>query len=155
MNQNNILLPAPAEKKPALSTNRRKQLFWMIWVPLIFAILLVLAAAVLICLPPATTNINTGSLSSLSFVWVFTPAIPALLVLIALTGAVVYFLAKFLGILPGFFHKIQFYFNFGANKIKKYADKIAAPVITVKSHQASASRLINITRKRLQTNKKN
>ncbi len=136
-----------------MSTERRKQLIWLIWVPLILAILLMLAAAVLVCLPEMNTGIDTGSLGSLSFVWVSAPAIPVLLILAALAGAMVYLLAKLLSILPGFFHKVQFYFDFGAKKTKEVADKIAAPVITVKSHQASASRLVRIPHKR--TNNKN
>ena len=136
-----------------MSRERRKQLIWMIWVPLIFAILLMLAAAVLVCLPELKTGIDTGSLGSLSFVWVSAPAIPILLVLTALAGAMVYLLAKFLSILPGFFHKVQFYFDFGAKKTKEYADKIAAPVISVKGHQASASHLTKMPHK--QTENKN
>lgn len=152
MELNKIIPPPPVEKKTAMSRERRKQLIWMIWVPLIFAILLMLAAAVLVCLPESNTGINTSSLGSLSFVWVSAPAIPVLLIFVALAGVLVYLLAKFLKILPGFFHKVQFYFDFGAKKTKEYADKVAAPVITVKSRQASASRLVRIPRK--QTNDK-
>lgn len=147
MEQNKFIPAPPAEKKTALSNERRKQLIWLIWFPLIFAILLMLAAAVLVCLPELNTGIDTGSLGSLSFIWVSAPAIPVLLIFAALAGAMVYLMAKFLSVLPGFFHKVQFYFDFGSKKTKEFADKIAAPVITVKSHQASASRLFQIPRK--------
>ena len=153
MEPNKIIPTPPVEKNTAMSRKRRTQLIWMIWVPLIVTILLMLAAAVLICLPELNTGIDTSSLGSLSFIWVSAPAIPVLLIVAALAGAMVYLLAKFLEILPRFFHKVQFYFDFGAKKTKEYADKIAAPVITVKSHQASASRLVQIPRKR--TNNKN
>jgi hypothetical protein len=148
MEQNKFIPSPPVEKSKPMSKERRKQLIWMIWLPLVFAILLMLAAAVLVCLPESSTNIDTGSLGSLSFVWVSAPAIPVLLIVVALAGAMVYLLAKFLGILPGFFHKVQFYFDFGAKITKEYADKIAAPVISVKSHQASVSRLTKMPRKK-------
>jgi hypothetical protein len=148
METKTFLPQPPADDKPAISKERRKQLIWTIWVPLIFAILLMLAAAVWVCLPESNTGVDTRSLGSLSFIWVSAPAIPILLVFAALAGAMIYLLAKFLGILPGFFHKVQFYFNFAANKTRQYADKIAAPVISIKGYQASASHLTKIPREK-------
>jgi len=147
MEQKTFLPQPPADDNAAISKDRKKQLIWMIWFPLIISILVMLAAAVLVCLPELNTGIDTESLGSLSFIWVSAPAIPILLVLVALAGAMVYLLAKFLAILPGFFHKVQFYFNFGARKTREYSDKIASPIISAKSYQASASQLSKISPK--------
>ncbi|MCD4672795.1 MAG: hypothetical protein K8R77_09040 [Anaerolineaceae bacterium] len=137
MNQIETTPSVQIEEKPAMSKEHRKQVVWMIWVPFAFAVILILAVAVLVSLPTANTGVDTSSLGSLSFIWVSAPALLALLVIVALAGAMVYLVAKFLNILPGFFHKAQFYADFGARKTREIADKIVAPVITVKGHQAS------------------
>ena len=125
------------DSKPTLPKERHVQLFWMIWAPLIFATLLILAAAVMVALPVTATNVDTSSLGSLSFVWISTPWFILLLVIVAIAGVKIFLIAKLLQILPGYLHMAQFYANFVAHKTKEFADHLVRPVITVKAHQSS------------------
>lgn len=133
MNINESITSKLAEDRLAAAKQRRRQLIWLIWVPLTLAVLLILAAAVLISLPSKTTGVNTSALGSVSFLWLSAPAILGLIVLMVLTGGLVYLMAKFLQILPGFFHKVQFYARFGALKVQEVADKVASPVIAIET----------------------
>lgn len=125
------------DSKPALPKERRGQLFWMIWAPLVFAILLILAAAVIVSLPVTATNVDSSSLGSLSFVWISAPWVILLFVVVAIAGVKIFLLAKLLQILPGYFQMAQFYANFAAKKTKEYADHLVRPVVTIKAHRSS------------------
>lgn len=124
-----------------MSKERRQQVIWMIWVPFAVAVLLILAAAVMVALPSATTNIDTASLGSLSFIWVATPYVFLLVVVIAISVAFVVLLAKALQVLPGFFKKLQSYARLVAQKTREFADKGVSPVVSVKGYQAGFSYL--------------
>jgi len=146
MEQKTFIPKPPEYKKAAMTQERRKQVVWMIWVPLILFILLIIAASVMVCMPNIS-GVNTSALGSVSFIWVSAPAIPILLIVAGILIGMIYFLAKFIGLLLPFFHKVQFYFDFASKKTKEFADKAAAPVITTKGFQASTTELTKITRK--------
>lgn len=124
-----------------MSKERRQQVIWMIWAPTIAAILLFLAAAVLVALPSSTTRIDTASLGSLSFIWIAAPFIVLLVVVIAISGAFVYLMAKALQVLPGFFQKVQGYARLAAQKTRQLADHGVSPLVSVKKYHAGLSHL--------------
>jgi hypothetical protein len=137
METEKMLAKEIVKNKPPLSKERRKQLVWMIWVPLFFGALLILAAAVLVALPTASTNVDTASLGSLSFIWIAAPWVLVLLAVMAIAGAKVYLIAKLLQILPGYFQSAQFYARLIAQKTQEFADQLVKPVIAIKARQSS------------------
>ena len=123
--------------RPSMERHHRER-FWQILLPLILAVLLILAAAVMIVLT-ATRSTAGGPVSQwadASAIWLILPVIMfAFLGILVLLG-LIYGVAKMINILPPYTNLIQGYAGLIAAKVKLITIKIAKPVIAVESAKA-------------------
>lgn len=99
--------------------------------PIILAVLLIIAVAVITGVAAFGANDNSPVWAAISTIWLVIPVMFfGLIFLIVLTG-LVYLLARTLQILPPYTSKAQYYVNRGSSEAKRYSDMAAEPVLFI------------------------
>ena len=121
-----------------LSYRKHQRQFWLqIFVPMLVAILVIIAAAVLIGLATFSGTSDSPRWAAISTIWLVMPVIVfGLFVLIILVG-LVYLMAKSLNVIPPYTAKAQYYVNRGASEVKRYSNMATKPVMFLEGISAS------------------
>ncbi len=119
----------------------QKQRFWQILVPVGVGVVVILVILALVIQTALGTQAGgpVSQWADASLIWLFLPAVLFALVLALILCALAYFLARLLKILPNYTYLAQQYVGLAAVYIRIGADKVAAPVIAVKSAGATVS----------------
>jgi hypothetical protein len=134
--------PAPkpiGQPSPTIQAHRR-QVAWQIGVPLGLTGLLFLAACVLVILGGSRSTFDTGLGMSVSAIFLLLPVIFTCLIFLAISAALIYLMAKFLGILPGYTRLAQYYAHALSQIVAVYAAKAIQPILAVHGFQAAVKR---------------
>ena len=108
--------------------------------PLVIGALLVLAACGL-TIGAATGGISVTLWRDVSMIWLLLPALLLSLIPLALLGGLAYGVIRLIGVLPGFFFKVQQIFKTVSVRVSQVSSRIASPVIGLRSFFAGAARL--------------
>jgi hypothetical protein len=129
--------------KTASYQRHRRQSFWQIIAPVGFGTLLVLVILALVILRAVGTDAGgqVSQWADTSLIWLILPALLFALVLTLVLVGMIYLLARLLKIVPGFTYKVQYYVGLVSDYVDSFADKVAAPIIAVKSAGATVSAL--------------
>lgn len=111
----------------------RRQTFWQVLFPVILLSLVIIAVIVFLIITTggAGNDVDTRW-ANISLIWLIIPTMVMSMIPLALAAAFVFLLAKLLSVAPNYLEKAQ---NFMAQvevESRKYADKVAKPVISVK-----------------------
>jgi len=119
----------------------RKELAWKIIFPVLLRTVLCVGLIVLISISTFNWGGDVQRWADISTMWIAIPFMLEMLVFLAIVAGLIYLLAKLLGITPrytviahDFMYKIVGY-------VKKFADAVAKPVISINSIGASIGRL--------------
>ena len=129
--------------KTASYQRHRRQSFWQIIAPVGFGTLLVLVILALVILRAVGTDAggHVSQWADTSLIWLIPPVLLFALVLTLVLVEMIYLLARLLKIVPGFTFKVQYYVGLVSDYVDSFADKVAAPIIAVKSAGATVSAL--------------
>lgn len=121
-----------------------RQRFWQIIAPVGFGILLVLVILALVIRTAVGTDAGgpVSQWADTSVIWLSLPVLLFSLVLVLILIGMIFLLARLLKILPGYTHLVQYYVHLASGFIAAWADKLAAPFISVKSFSASVSAFV-------------
>ena len=111
--------------------NHRRQFWLQIFLPLIVAVLLMLAVAVITSVAAFGQNGDAPRWAAISTIWLVIPVMFFGLVLLAILGGLVYLLARTLQVLPPYTSKAQYYVDRGTSEVKRFSDMAAEPVLFI------------------------
>lgn len=122
--------------KNDVQRSHRKQSLWQIYVPLGLAALAFVGLAVILTLP-----INSGSgqverWAAVATIWIVAPLMLFVLVLIAISGGLIYLQAKIHKNLPAAIQKLLRISLITRDKVAQIADQVALPFVKVNSWKA-------------------
>lgn len=135
-----------AESSTRLSYARhQRQRFWHIIVPVGIGTLLILVILALVIVTAAGTDgaESVSQWADTSLIWLSLPVLLFTLVLAVILFMMVWLLARLLKILPEYTLTAQYYASVIAHFLHNWADKLVAPIMTVKSFSATVSALMN------------
>ena len=117
----------------------QRQRFWQILTPIILGGLITLAAAVLMVLSLTGTvsGINLSQTADTSLVWLILPVLIIGVFFGSLLLSMIYLIARLLNVLPQYTFLVQQYAALIEAKIKLWAQKGMAPIISIKSINAA------------------
>lgn len=123
----------------------RKEVFWQITFPLILGTLLLLGVCGL------TVGVAVGGWPlalwrDISMIWLLLPALILALIVLAIVGGLAYGVIRLIGILPGFFYRLQRMFETVAIRSRQIADRIVVPVLRIAGWRAGIRRLRQLIR---------
>ncbi|MGB7877029.1 MAG: hypothetical protein WBL25_21815 [Anaerolineales bacterium] len=125
-----------SENRPSYQDHRRQ--FWtQIFLPMIVAVLLIIAVAVITGLTAFGANDRSPIWAAISTIWLVIPVMFFGLIFLVLLVSLVYLLARTLQILPPYTSKAQYYVDRGASEAKRFSDMAAKPVIFIEGIMAS------------------
>lgn len=125
-----------SENRPSYQDHRRQ--FWtQIFLPMIVAVLLIIAVAVITGLTAFGANDRSPIWAAISTIWLVIPVMFFGLIFLGLLVGLVYLLARTLQILPPYTSKAQYYVDRGASEAKRFSDMAAKPVIFIEGIMAS------------------
>jgi hypothetical protein len=118
------------------SVHRRQ--FWLqIFLPVVLAVLLIIAMAVLISISALSGNGDSTRWAAISTIWLVIPTMVFGLLFLATLAGLIYLLARALEVLPTYSLNAQYYFNRVTSAIKRFSDTATKPVIFLNSLGAS------------------
>jgi hypothetical protein len=127
--------PVPKDPK------HRRQVIWQILVPLALVAVIFVAVIVLAAVGTARSA-DTGTIwAGISAVWLIIPILFGGLIVLAIVIGLVYLMNKAIGVTPYYSLILRTYFYKAASAVINLLNKLAAPVISVRSYQASARTL--------------
>ena len=108
----------------------RRQMFWQILFPVLLLTVVVIAVTVYLIVITANpaSQVDT-QWANISVIWLALPTILTCLIFMALTGGLVFLMAKLLGKMPGWMAVAQYYAARMAQMAESVGNKAAAPVI--------------------------
>ena len=129
--------------KPQLSgnhpsyRNHRRQFWLQIFLPLILAVLLIIAVAVVSGIAAFGQNGDAPRWAAISTIWLVIPVMIFGLIFLAILLGLVYLMVRALQGLPPYTSKAQYYVNRGASEVKRFSDLAAKPVLFIEGIIAS------------------
>ena len=130
-------LKIPFQDLPA--RQHRRQMFLQVWLPLIGAMLVVLALMILAIIGTVQGSPQVNRWGNISAVLVIIPVLIFGLVMLALAGGLAYGVTVLLRKMPDWMHKAQAFMQQVSESVKQAADAAAKPVITVNETKSRAS----------------
>ena len=133
--------------KPQLSgnhpsyKNHRRQFWTQIFLPMLLAVLLIIAVAVLTGAAAFGENGDSPRWAAISTIWLVIPVMIFSLLFIAILAGFIYLLARALKVMPPYSSKAQYYVNRAASEIKRFSDMAAKPVLFLEGIIASLKAL--------------
>jgi hypothetical protein len=119
----------------------RKDLMWKIIFPVLLSSVLCIGLIVLIYISTFSAGGDVQRWADISTMWIAVPTMIGMLIVFALLGGIIYLLAKLLNISPKYTVMAQDFFHLIQSYVKRGADAVAKPVITIDSIGAGISRL--------------
>jgi hypothetical protein len=133
------VLPKPVHES---YRRHRKQLTGQIILPVALAVLLFIALIVLVNIATFRDSGDVGRWAAISTMWIAMPVCAMGFVFLLLLGGIVYLMGRLLGIAPTYTGRAQDFVHKLAIRIRRVADAVVKPVITVSSVGASINRFI-------------
>ena len=125
-----------SKNRPSYQNHRRQ--FWIqIFLPMILAVVLIIAVAIITGIASFGENDRSPVWAAISTIWLVIPVMFFGLVILVLLAGLVYLLARTLQILPPYTSKAQYYVNRGASEARRYSDMTTEPVLFLESLAAS------------------
>lgn len=131
-------LPQPVHES---YLKHRKDFGWKILFPMILSSVLCIGLIVLINIATFAGGGDVGRWAAISTMWIAIPTMIGMLIVLALTGGIIYLLAKLLNMLPRYTSMVQDFFYKIEGYAKRGADAAAKPVISINAVAASINRL--------------
>ena len=119
----------------------RKELAWKIIFPVVLSTVLCVGLIVLISIATFNWDGDVQRWADISTVWIAIPFMLEMLVFLAIVVGLVYVLAKLLGITPRYTVIAQDFMYKVVSYVKRFADAVANPVISINSIGASIGRI--------------
>jgi len=129
--------------KPLLSKNHtsyknHQRQFWIqIFLPMILAILLVIAVAIAAGWAAFGGNGDSPRWAAISTIWLVIPVMVFSLIFLIILIGLVYLLARTLKISPPYTAKAQYYVNRATSAVKRFSDMATKPVLFLEGTKAS------------------
>lgn len=129
--------------KPLLSKNHasyknHQRQFWIqIFLPMILAILLIIAVAVAAGWAAFGGNGDSPRWAAISTIWLVIPVMVFSLIFLIILIGLVYLLARTLKISPPYTAKAQYYVNRATSVVKRFSDMATKPVLFLEGTKAS------------------
>ena len=121
-----------------LSYKKHKRQFWLqIFLPMLVAILLIVAVAVWTGLATFGEGSDSPRWAAISTIWLVIPVMFFGLLVLALLVGLVYLLARGLKVIPPYTAKAQYYVNRGTDVAKQVSEKATQPVLFLQGIAAS------------------
>ena len=124
--------------------NHRRQFWLQIFLPMILAILLIIAVAVITGLAAFGANDRSPIWAAISTIWLVIPVMFFGLLVFAILAGLVYLLAQALRAIPPYTSKAQYYVNRGASEAKRFSDMAAQPVLLFEGIKASLKTIFGL-----------
>jgi FtsH-binding integral membrane protein len=135
----------PQLPKNHLSYQNHRRQFWLqIFLPMILAILLIIAVAVITGLAAFGANDRSPIWAAISTIWLVIPVMFFGLLVFAILAGLVYLLAQALRAIPPYTSKAQYYVNRGASEAKRFSDMAAQPVLLFEGIKASLKTIFGL-----------
>ncbi len=119
----------------------RKDLMWKIIFPVLLSSVLCIGLIVIIYISTFSAGGDVQRWADISTMWIAIPTMIGMLIVLALLGGIIYLLAKLLNITPKYTVMVQDFFHLVQSYVKRGADAVAKPVITIDSIGAGINRL--------------
>ena len=132
-------LPSPAEH-PSYQKHRR-ELWTKILIPMLAAVTLIVAVAVLTGFAASRENSEVGRWAAISTIWIVTPVMAAGLLLLLVFIAILYGMARLLALIPTYTGQAQKIVWRIEGAIKRGADMAVKPVLALEGITATIKRL--------------
>ena len=129
--------------KPLLSKNHasyknHQRQFWIqIFLPMILAILLIIAVAVAAGWAAFGGNGDSPRWAAISTIWLVFPVMVFSLIFLIILIGLVYLLAQTLKISPPYTAKAQYYVNRATSAVKRFSEMVTKPVLFLEGTKAS------------------
>lgn len=117
--------------------NHRRQFWLQIFLPMILAILIIIALAVITGVTAFGGNGDSPRWAAISTIWLLIPVMIFGLLLFVILAGMVYLLARALQVLPPYTSEAQYYVNRGASETKRFSDMATKPVLFLEGITAS------------------
>jgi len=124
------------ENHPSYKNHRRQ--FWLqIFLPMLIAVLLIIAVAVWTGIATFGQGGDSPRWAAISTIWLVIPVMFFSLLFLAILIGLIYLLAKALNAIPLYAIKGQYYVNRGADEAQRLSDMATKPVLFIEGIRAS------------------
>ena len=128
--------PQLSENHPSYQNHRRQ--FWIqIFLPMILAVLVIIAVAVISGVAAFGENGDAPRWAAISTIWLVIPVMFFGLIFLAILAGLVYLMIQTLNVLPPYTSTAQHYVNRVSSEIKRFSDMAAKPVLFLEGIIAS------------------
>ena len=124
--------------------NHRRQFWLQIFLPMILAILLIIALAILTGLATFGGGGDSARWAAISTIWLVIPVMFFGLLVFVILAGLVYLLAQALGAIPPYTSKAQYYVKRGASEAKRFSDMATQPVLFLEGLKASLKAIFGL-----------
>jgi hypothetical protein len=135
-------LPSPAEHPSYLK--HRRELWTKILIPMLAAVALIAAVAVLTGFAASRENSEVGRWAAISTIWIVIPVMAAGLLLLLIFIAILYGMARLLALIPAYTGQAQKITWRIEGAIQRGADMAVKPILALGSITATLKRLTGI-----------
>jgi len=131
--------------KSESTSSHRKQSFWQIILPVVISAVVILVILALVIQTAVGTDAGglVSQWADTSLIWLSLPVLLFALGMLLIMIVLIAFLAQLLKVVPGLAQLIQHYVNLIFGIIHTGADKLVAPIISLRSFQARVSAFKN------------
>jgi FtsH-binding integral membrane protein len=137
-----------SENHPSYQNHRRQ--FWaQIFLPILLAVLLIIAFAVLTGIAAFGNNGDAPRWAAISTIWLVIPVMIFGLIILIILAGLIYLLAQALKVTPPYSYKAQYYVNRGASEVKRFSDMSTTPVLFIEEIKASIKAILDGIRKEI------
>ncbi len=131
----------PSFKKTVSYQAHRRDFIWQIIVPIMLALILVIAASVVAATSPAAA---ASLWADISIIWLLIPALFFAFILFIILGGLIYAMAMLLKVTPIYIHKLYGLIRLLTQKIENAADAIAKPIFFAEGISASIKKIFQL-----------
>lgn len=131
-------IPQPAHET---YLKHRKEVRWKILAPVIVSVVLCVACSALVVVATFDYGGNVETWAQISTIYLAIPTIIFLVVIFAMVAGIAYLLTRLLAILPRYTYQAQGLFYRIKAAVRRGADAVARPVITIDSIGAGINRI--------------
>ena len=128
-------------------TQHKREVFWQITLPLVFGILLVLAAVAAIIYSAIQPVTDLERWAGVSLIWIILPNLFFALIMLVIVIALVYAISMLIKIIPRYAYKLQHFFELVKGKASQLTNLMVEPILRLHSISAAARRAAGLGRK--------
>ena len=134
----------PSSPKQLSYLNHRRQLWTQILVPLLVAVLFILAIFILTIMVTFRDNGDVGRWAAISTIWIVLPFMAAGLIALIIFGLFIYGMARLLALIPPYSGQAQKILWRVQGYIQRGADEVIKPIFALEGVAATFKRLFGI-----------